>query len=440
MFRKLTCLRTLISAALVAFMSLVAPALAADRTVTFQAISGDVLNPERGFYRGYTSSFATTVDDEIASFRSEGSTLVYAPVRLDAYRASDLPDAFLKQLDAKFSLVRKNGLKVALRFAYNYPDNEFDYLNAKDASLAVVKRHIAQLAPTIARNRDVIAVLHTGFIGAWGEGHTSSNRLDTPANKRAVITELLAKMPKDLQILWRYPADLISWRSQKLASVSRVGLHNDCFMSSPTDVGTYSETAAVRDVERRQSAAISKSTFYMGETCAAEPTEVRTDCASILREGKQFNVSSLNRDYYEAFIRSWKANGCYPTVERSLGYRLRITRAVLSSANVLSVTITNEGWARPLAPRRINLLWRSADGAAKTTKLGTSSVRALTPGSTITYRAQLSKNTGAFCLAAPDLSASLAKDPRYAIRFANANASAKGQSWNSRLGRFCFKM
>jgi Domain of unknown function (DUF4874)/Domain of unknown function (DUF4832) len=435
-----TSLRDLTFAALMFILLSVAPTYAADRIVTFKPAAGDVVSPERGFYRSVSDSFVTITSGDVDYIRGEGSTLIYALVRLDAYRANDLTSAYIAQLDAKFALVRKNGLKVALRFAYNYPDNEFDYLNAKDAPLAVVKRHIAQLAPVVARNRDVIAVLHTGFIGAWGEGHTSSNKLDTSTNKRAVIAELLAKMPKDLQILWRYPPDLISWRSQKLAGVSRVGLHNDCFISSPTDVGTYSETAAVRAVERTQAAAISKSTFYMGETCAAEPTEIRADCASILREGKQFNVSSLNRDYYEAFITSWKANGCYPGVEKSLGYRLRLTRAALTSANVFSVTITNEGWARPLVPRRIKLQWRTPDGAAKASLLGTTSVRALTPGSSITYRVTLAKNTGTFCLTAPDLSPSLASDPRYAIRFAKANDSAKGQAWNSTLGRFCFRM
>lgn len=426
--------------AFTALVIVLAPALAADRTVTFKALSGDIRNPERGFYRAVTDSFATIAGGDIDYVRNEGSTLIYAPVRLDAYRTRDLTSTFITQFESKLALVRSNGLKVALRFVYNYPANEFDYLNAKDATLILVKRHIAQLAPVVARNRDVIVVMHTGFIGAWGEGHTSSNNLDSSTNKRAVITELLAKMPKDLQILWRYPPDLISWRSQQISGISRVGLHNDCFMSSPTDVGTYSETAAVRAVERTQSAAISKSTFYMGETCAAEPAAIRADCASILSEGKQFNVSSLNRDYYEAFITSWKTNGCYSVVEKSLGYRLRITRAVLTSGNVFSVTITNEGWARPLQPRRIKVQWWNADGTQRATLLGTTSVRSFTPGSSITYRATLAKNTGTFCLAAPDNSPSLAKDPRYAIRFANANDSTKSQAWSSTRGRYCFKM
>jgi Domain of unknown function (DUF4874)/Domain of unknown function (DUF4832) len=431
-------LRTLL--AIVAFIIFTSASFGADRVVTFTSAAGDVVSPERGFYRGITDDFVSLTLDEVANIRSEGSTLIYAPVRLDAFRAADLTPAFKARLNTAFALVRKSGLKVALRFAYNYPANEFDYLNAKDATLAQVKRHIAQLAPEIARNRDVIAVMHAGFVGAWGEGHTSSNHLDTAANKRAVIAELLAKMPRDLQILWRYPPDLISWRSQQLTGISRVGLHNDCFLSSPTDVGTYSENAAVRSVERSKAAAISRTTFYMGETCAAEPASIRADCASILREGKQFNVSSLDRDYYDAFITAWKTKGCYTTVAKSLGYRLRIVKATLTSANVISVTITNDGWARPLSPRRIKLQWRDANGVAHATVLGTASIRAFVPGTTLTYRVALAKNTGTFCLAAPDVSATLAKDARYALRFANANNSAKGQAWSSTYGRFCFRM
>jgi hypothetical protein len=82
---------------------LVVPTHAADRVVTFKAAAGDVLSPERGFYRSYTNSFAMTVDDELTSVRGEGATLIYAPVRLDGYRGRDLTQAFLTQLETKFA-------------------------------------------------------------------------------------------------------------------------------------------------------------------------------------------------------------------------------------------------------------------------------------------------------------------------------------------------
>jgi hypothetical protein len=431
-------LRMLLAFALMLFVA--APASSATRTATFAGLSTDVLNPERGFYRSLADNFLDLTAEDMASIRREGATLTYALIRLDDFRTTDIPADTLARIDRQFAAIRKAGLKTVVRVSYNYPTNERDYLNAKDASLARVKTHISQLAPVIARNRDVIAVLQTGFIGAWGEGHTSSNKLDTAANKRIVMGELLAKMPKDLQILWRYPADLISWRATKLPSASRVGLHNDCFLSSPTDVGTYSDDSKLRASQRAQSATIARTNYYMGETCGAQPTAIRADCGSILREGKQFNVSSLNRDYYKPFAESWKAGKCYTTVAKSLGYRLRIVNASIAADYTFAVTIINDGWARPLNPRRVYLTWKTAAGKAMKTTLGTTSVRSLYPGTQITYRVKLAKNTGTFCLAVPDHAASLAKDPRYAIRFANANNTAKGQSWNAATGQFCFKL
>ena len=51
------------------------------------------------------------------------------------------------KLNTGFANLRKQGLKAVVRFAYNYPETESDYLNAQDATLSRVKRHIAQLQP-----------------------------------------------------------------------------------------------------------------------------------------------------------------------------------------------------------------------------------------------------------------------------------------------------
>jgi hypothetical protein len=413
---------------------------AADRSAVFKPSSINFANPERGYYVGYSNNFASTVIDDVGYLRGEGVTLVYALIRLDAFRNADITQAYLDRIEQSFAHIRKSGLKVVVRVAYNYPANEFDYLNAKDAPLAVVKRHIAQLAPIIQRNRHLITVMQAGFIGAWGEGHTSSNRLDTNAGKTAVISELLAKMPGDLEIQWRYPADAIRWRDAKIPGYSRIGLHNDCFLSSPTDVGTYSETPSVRVTERAKAAAISKWRFYSGETCGAEPDAIRADCASILREGKQFHLSSVNRDYYERFIESWKNDGCYTTVARSQGYRLKLVSAKLDASNVFSVVIENEGWARPVSARPVYVFWRDASGKEQKTVLKWNSIRSLDAGSRLAFGVKLAAAGRDFCIAAPDDRAPLANDRRYALRFANSDDAAKSQKWDALKARFCFRM
>jgi hypothetical protein len=417
-----------------------AAASAADRSVTFTPTSADILNPERGFYRFGNDDFAKTTLGDLDYIRGSGSTMVYGLVRLDPYRATDIPASYITELDKAFALLRRTGLKIFVRFVYNYPGSSTEYANAKDAPLNIVLNHINQLKPLIARNKDVIVVMNAGFIGAWGEGHTSSNGLDSAASKKTIIKTLLAAWPQDVEILWRYPQDVFDWRDAKLANVGRVGLHNDCFLSSSTDVGTYSEVAAERLVQRKRAMSLSSTNYYMGETCDAQPQSIRKDCASILREGAQFHVSSLDLDYYEAFIKSWTTNGCMAEVKRKFGYRLQLVSASLSTDGVFSVTIDNKGWARPVGARRVRLHWNKLDGSKVVSTLGTSSIRTLRAGSRTTYKIKIGAASKSFCLAVPDWHASLAADPRYAVRFANANVASKGQSYNPSTGRFCFTM
>lgn len=175
--------------------------------------------------------------------------------------------------------MRSAGLKTVLRFVYNYPENETDFQNVQDASLTRVLAHIEQLAPALQDNADVISVLQGGFIGAWGEWHTSSNGLTDASARTQVRDALLAAMPTDKFIQLRYPGHVTAWYATAIApsqafsgsGQARIGLHNDCFLASATDVGTYSEDAATRALQRDYVAAVSQTAPFGGETKAACP-------------------------------------------------------------------------------------------------------------------------------------------------------------------------
>ena len=62
---------------------------------------------------------------------------------------------------------------------------------------------------SVADNEDVLFVMYAGFIGAWGEWHTSKNFVDGPGGKDArkrVMDALLAAAPPTRRIALRYPA------------------------------------------------------------------------------------------------------------------------------------------------------------------------------------------------------------------------------------------
>ncbi|MBI2341895.1 MAG: DUF4874 domain-containing protein, partial [Deltaproteobacteria bacterium] len=138
----------------------------------------NILNPERGFY-----TWIDILDDtdDYSWVREDGFTLAYAKVVLDGYQNSALDDPILNGLAAGFERVKNAGIKVILRFYYSD-----DPLNS-DAPLSQILSHIAQLKPILQNSADVISTLQAGFIGRWGEWHTSTNGLDWTKPKH--ITE-----------------------------------------------------------------------------------------------------------------------------------------------------------------------------------------------------------------------------------------------------------
>ena len=119
-------------------------------------------NPERGLF--LWTDFLKTSD--FSGQAAKGYRVLHGLVHLDAYREAPLPPAFLDTLGGRFAAARKAGMKVLLRFAYDFTEK------GQDATKERVMEHLAQLKPVFAANEDVIVAMEAGFIGAWGEGHT----------------------------------------------------------------------------------------------------------------------------------------------------------------------------------------------------------------------------------------------------------------------------
>lgn len=395
---------------------------------------------------------------EASSQFQSGYRVVYAPVRLDAYANTALPASVITQLGQRFALARQAGLKLVPRFLYNYPENETEYRNVTDAPLDRVLAHIAQLKPVLTANSDVIAYLQAGFVGAWGEWHTSSNNLTATTARTRIRDALLDALPGDRFLQLRYPAYLMQWQAQVPAwrdgsPASRIGLHNDCFLASATDVGTYSENASTRTSERNHIAALSRVAPFGGETCnpADDDNPVpRTNCTDILAEGRQFGLSYLNEEYYrELFHDRWQAQGCMAEVRRSMGYRFELatlrhdTSVAAGQSGQLLLNVRNVGWARAYNPRGVALMLRHrGSGAVVRITLESVDPRTWLPGTTSTASAAFTVPAGTAAgsydvlVALPDGATQLAGDVRYSVRPGNADDTARGQAWDATLGAF----
>ena len=241
-------------------------------TITFQVSDADFVNPERGFmkYRDLTSPFGF---DQV---RPSGSSLIYGRIVADDFRDAPLSPQFLAEIQAGFDLARTHGLKVKPRVAYN---NGI----APDAPKSVILQHIQQLQPLWEANQDVISHLDAGFIGAWGEWHSSTNGLENPTDRRDILLAILDALPQNRMVGIRTPhfkREIFSGSQTSDAvvitpeiafdgsDVSRVGHLNDCFLSSPTDFGTYAHTLSgwPRDREIAYIGGESRFAPFGGET------------------------------------------------------------------------------------------------------------------------------------------------------------------------------
>ncbi len=416
------------------------PVTAVLQTLSYSPLPGDVVNPERGF----RYSFDDFAPSDFGVYRNLGTSLVYSDIDLRDFRNSDISQEKLDQIQAAFDSIRQGGMKVILRVKYNdgpWPNPE------PDASLNQILRHIEQLKPLFQKNADVIAWVHAGFIGAWGEWHTSTHGLDkNPAAKQAILNALAEALPANRFIQLRYPFDLMSLFPQPLTAEqafsgtlqARLGFHNDCFLSSNTDVGTY-DRGGVNE-RPRATAYLSQVTQFTpagGETCQVyQPLQT---CEAAIREMETLHWTDLNISYHKQVIKNWQKAGCFEEIQKRLGYRLVLQEASFMSAAQIGTPLTltfklrNEGFAAPLNPR---LFFAVLDGPATfAIPLEGIDPRSWLPGehvisTSLALPADAPEGEYRLALWLPDPAESLKNDPRYAIRFANEGVWDEAKGWN----------
>lgn len=416
-------------------------------TATFNPSSAVLPNPERGFYVWASSDFGASLDTgAIDTAYASGVRIAYAMVDLGAYRSTPIPAQFLSDLSARLGALRGRGMKAVLRFVYDYT------AAGNDAPATQIAAHLQQLAPTLSANVDTLAVVQAGFIGAWGEWHSSKNsnsygymtnpgvtEAQADANRLIVRDAVLAAVPAGIPVAFRYPGDLIKWYPQP-GQQARAGLHNDCWLSGPSDTGTYGSAA-----ERTYIQALSANATFGGETCDAE-TPLRTSCADARTEGAQYHLSYLNREYFAGFITSWANGGCLDEVTRQMGYRFQLDavshpeRVAKGSTVRVTVELRNTGWAKLFSARPLVATFArgSETASGSSTALLSSLAAQATSSSTLAVdvpiAAGATAGSYALTLSAPDVHPRTSTDARFSIRFANADAG--GQAWNATTARF----
>ena len=397
--------------------------------VKYEVSSEIFPNTERGFAKtlNVQSGGAPLNLVQLKTLRNQNISLIVRVFYFNAYKDKPLDAAQLSLIQTDMASLREAGLKVVMRFAYT------DQIDGTDAPLAIVLQHMDQLKPVFEANKDVIAFVQSGFIGAWGEWHNSSNGLTTPENKKIVLEKLLSVLPKEIMVQVRTPVSkqevfgtstpISKTQGYSTENVARVGHHNDCFLSSTDDYGTYQNIAAEKQY-------ISNEALYVpvgGETCPPL-AGFSPNCVEGRTQMKLLKWTYINIDYYVPTINAWKASGCFEEFQRNLGYRFSMVSSSLpaeaSGSLKMNLQIVNSGFA-PLYNRKTTslILKNKVTGAFYAAPLAYD-IRECKPSATVTLDETVSL-TGipagdySLFLRVADQAQSLKDRSEYAVRFAN---------------------
>jgi hypothetical protein len=423
---------------------------AQNTTVTYTASNEVIANPERGFYQ-HEETFASNYDalnqTTLTGYRVNGKyTLILRLFYLDSFTTSAISSTFLSSMQSDFSKMRAAGIKCVIRFAYS---DDVDNGNLQDASKAQVLAHIAQLKPILLANGDVIAAVQCGFIGTWGEWYYTDHFGNPPsatdyANRKEVVTALINALPAGKMVQVRTPklkqqmynaqTPLSLTQAYTTAAVARVGHHNDCFLASDDDEGTYSNiTSDYAYLEQE-----TKYTPMGGESCAVNAP--RSKCPTALAELAKFHWSYMNLDYHPGVISGFQSDGCFTEIENRLGYRFQFTTGTFPNAATIggtmpiTIKIQNIGFASPYSQRTPYLVLKNVSTNAEYAVAINSDPRfwsantLTTINENITLPTTMTAGSYKLYLKLPDTDAALSVRPEYAIRMANTD------TWNATLG------
>ena len=203
-----------------------------------------VVNPERGFryqiHVGLESDEkppVNIVDNwPFVASDANGAAVAQAYCYLTRYCDAPIPQSKRDALQESFDRARKDGVKFLLRFAY-----ERDMSRLNGPSLQRILSHIIELGGIVRRNADVVYALQLGWVGAWGEFHSSASGIEFDKDATAKIARYTIghMLPAGRCVQVR---TMQIWEdvAQRLPdSADKIGLFNDATLANFFDSGTF---------------------------------------------------------------------------------------------------------------------------------------------------------------------------------------------------------
>jgi len=410
-------------------------------TVIYNGTNAIFSNPERGFSAARSSPITLAF---INSIKAENISIIQRIYTIPQFRDVPLSASFLSTVESDLNIARQGGVKLVMRFSYT------NDINGADAALDTILIHINQLQPIFENNWDVIAYIEAGFIGAWGEWYFSTHGLNNTEDRRTVLFALLDALPVKRNVVIRTPnyKRLIFGNNEPLTfgeafsgtKRSRTGAHNDCFLASATDFGTYLDN----DIEGDKTYLNLDNRFVPqgGETCS--PSSY-SGCDNAMVDLNRMHWSVLNRDYHPVVLNGWESEGCLDDIKRRLGYRFSLLEGTYTDSvkpgGIMNIQfeLANYGFASPYNPRNLEFILRKVNTNEKFRLITEEEPRFWLSGDTVNVQLSagiigtMPEGEYELFMQLADPVTALHSRPEYSIRLANENVWEDSTGFNSLL-------
>ena len=305
-------------------------------------------------------------------------------------------DAFSETLNN----LRLNGGSALIRFVYDWDGIK----GCEPSNFDMMVTHVEQLCDVVSKYDDIVLGFECGIIGVYGEMHSSIYTDKQYTNR--IIDAYLDNTPESMILMLRTPWNIANYLGESretLANVVtekgskeyRLGIYNDGYMNSGSDLGTWVNRAQEIKFLENQSehttyggeyGSAYETTLLPNEACVPEnaiPEMYRTHVNFI--RGNVYKIGGKNDVFgYDQFIYSsqyekewfpdnsaFYGEDCHTFITAHLGYRLVLRESKLSASPraggtlELSGSIENTGFANILHNPDAQILLVK-DGAAYT--------------------------------------------------------------------------
>ncbi|MDE7306323.1 MAG: DUF4832 domain-containing protein [Clostridia bacterium] len=403
-------------------------------------------NPDQGFYRPLYVKVTESGAEYNKNIVTAATQLYHLRIDISAFSAAvngaedkPLTAEALSGIAGALQLLNDRQKSAVVRFCYA---PSYSGAANKEPQFDMILRHIEQFCGVLNDYEATITAVETGLIGPWGEMHTS-----TIANKEHIspIIDKLLDCTQNLAILVRTPkmiynylgiteAEAANYAIPKDGKAYRLGIYNDGYLGSSTDLGTYTD----RERDIAFIANQSNHLPYGGEVVI--PTSELHDIDKCLPEIFQIHLSYLNIEWHNLVIDKWKqtnytadcggeqnyyGQSAFTYISNRMGYRFVVRDSVFSYADnagtlEIKLNIENVGFGNLTKEKKAKLIFVDGEGQA----VKEVAVQSFTGGGEIIYNVTPQLEEGEYSVY---LCVYGADDCAYAVQFANKDI------WNADL-------